>query len=287
MRYAHFNRLNDMKEGKWNMKYGFIGLGNMASAIIHGMITSEKFASTNVYGINRSIGKTELLVDKYAIQAATSIEQLTKEVDVIILAIKPQMFEDVLPTIQKHITDKHIVISIAAGKSLDYLHEQLGKETTIFRVMPNINATIGASTSCYSTLNANDTQKALVEQLFSTVGSIVELPEKLFSIFTTIGCASPAFTYLYIDSLARAAVREGMPKDMALEIAASSVLGSAKMVLESEAHPWALIDQVCSPGGTTIQGVTSLQVNHFESTIYEAVDAVTTKDALLQKQTVK
>lgn len=136
--------------------------------------------------------------------------------------------------------------------------------------MPNINATIGASTSCYSTINASQTHEELVEQLFSTNG-----------------CASPAFTYLYIDSLARAAVREGMPKDMALEIAASSVLGSAKMVLESDSHQWALIDQVCSPGGTTIQGVTSLQVNHFESTIYAAVDAVTAKDAMIQKQTVK
>ena len=269
------------------MKYGFIGLGNMASAIIHGMITSDQFAPTDVYGINRSSEKTTKLVIKYAIQAASSIEQLMQEVDVIIIAVKPQMFEDVIPTIQQHLTDNHVIISIAAGKSLEYLHDQLGQSTPIFRVMPNINATIGASTSCFSTLSATDSQKALVEQLFSTVGTIVELPEKLFSIFTTIGCASPAFTYLYIDSLARAAVREGMPKDMALEIAASSVLGSAKMVLESDSHPWALIDQVCSPGGTTIQGVTSLQVNHFESTIYDAVDAVTNKDALLQKQTAK
>lgn len=269
------------------MKYGFIGLGNMASAIIHGMITSNQFASTDVYGINRSPEKTTKLVNKYAIQAAASIEQLVQEVDVIIIAVKPQMFEDVMPAIQQHLTDQQVVISIAAGKSLDYLHAQLGQNTPIFRVMPNINATIGASTSCFSTLSATDEQKAMIEQLFSTVGTIIELPEKLFSIFTTIGCASPAFTYLYIDSLARAAVREGMPKDMALEIAASSVLGSAKMVLESDSHPWALIDQVCSPGGTTIQGVTSLQVNHFESTIYDAVDAVTNKDAMLQKQTVK
>ncbi|MER2028156.1 MAG: pyrroline-5-carboxylate reductase [Solibacillus sp.] len=269
------------------MKFGFIGLGNMAGAIIHGMITSEQFNAADVYGMNRSREKTDDLVHKYGIQAADTIEQLIKQVDVIVIAVKPQMFEDVLPEIKQHLTNKHIVISIAAGKSLDYLHEELGSETSIFRVMPNINATIGASTSCYSTQNASAGQKAIVEKLFATVGTIVELPENLFSIFTTIGCASPAFTYLYIDSLARAAVREGMPKDMALQIAASSVLGSAQMVLQSDSHPWALIDQVCSPGGTTIQGVTSLQVNHFESTIYEAVDAVTNRDTFLQKQTVK
>ena len=269
------------------MKFGFIGLGNMAGAIIHGMITSQQFNAADVYGMNRSREKTEDLVNKYSIQAADTIEQIMEQVDVIVIAVKPQMFEDVLPTIKKHLTDKHIVISIAAGKSLEYLHEELGSETSIFRVMPNINATIGASTSCYSTQQASAGQKAIIEKLFATVGTIVELPENLFSIFTTIGCASPAFTYLYIDSLARAAVREGMPKDMALQIAASSVLGSAQMVLQSDSHPWALIDQVCSPGGTTIQGVTSLQVNHFESTIYEAVDAVTNRDTFLQKQTVK
>lgn len=269
------------------MKFGFIGLGNMASAIIHGMITSQQFNATDVYGINRSPEKTENLVTKYAIQSANSIEQLMNNVDVVIIAVKPQMFDSVIPSIKQYLTAKHIIISIAAGKSLSNLHDELGAQTAIFRVMPNINATIGASTSCFSTLVANDDQKEIVEKLFATVGTIVELPENLFSIFTTIGCASPAFTYLYIDSLARAAVREGMPKDMALEIAASSVLGSAKMVLQSESHPWALIDQVCSPGGTTIQGVTSLQVNHFESTIYEAVEAVTNRDAALQKQTVK
>ena len=269
------------------MKYGFIGLGNMATAIIHGMISSKQFDAKDIFGINRSYNKTANLVKSYGIQASNSIEELTKEVDVIIIAVKPQMFDDVIPTLQQLVTKDQIVISIAAGKSLVYLHEQFGQDQTIFRVMPNINATIGASTSCFSTQQATDQQKELITQLFSTVGTIVELPEKLFSIFTTIGCASPAFTYLYIDSLARAAVREGMPKEMALEIAASSVLGSAKMVLQSESHPWALIDQVCSPGGTTIQGITSLQVNHFESTIYEAVDAVTNKDALLQKETVK
>lgn len=266
------------------MKYGFIGLGNMASAIIKGMVASGEFEATSIYGINRSQKKTDALVQMYGIQAASSIEELIQNVDVIVIAVKPQMFPDVLPTIKQHLTDNHLVISIAAGKSLEYLQQSFLPTTTVFRVMPNINATIGASTSCYSTQSTNVDQKNLVEQLFSTVGTIVELPENLFSIFTTIGCSSPAFTYLYIDSLARAAVREGMPKQMALEIAASSVLGSAQMVLQSEAHPWALIDQVCSPGGTTIQGVTSLQVNHFESTIYDAVDAVTNKDALLQKE---
>lgn len=261
------------------MKYGFIGLGNMASAIIKGMVGSGQFEASDIYGINRSTQKTDALVDAYGITASSSIQELMSHVDIIILSVKPQMLPDVLPIVKENLCDGQVIISIAAGKTLDYLQQQLHPTTPVFRVMPNINAMIGASTSCYSTkVNTTDDQKLLVERLFSTVGTIVDLPENLFSIFTTIGCSSPAFTYLYIDSLARAAVREGMPKQMALDIAASSVLGSAKMVLQSEEHPWSLIDQVCSPGGTTIQGVTSLQINHFESTIYDAVDAVTNKD---------
>ncbi|MEO4052095.1 pyrroline-5-carboxylate reductase [Solibacillus sp. CAU 1738] len=261
------------------MKYGFIGLGNMSSAIIKGMIASNLFEATSIYGMNRTKSKTDKLVAEQGINACDTIEQLVKTVDVIVLGVKPQMLPDVLPTIREHLRNNHIVISLAAGKTLDYLQQNLYEDTTIFRVMPNINAMIGSSTSSYTTNSSTSSEhKQLVERLFSTVGSIVELPEHLFSIFTTIGCASPAFTYLYIDSLARAAVREGMPKQMALEIAASSVLGSAQMVLQSDEHPWALIDQVCSPGGTTIQGITSLQINHFESTIYDAVAAVTNKD---------
>ena len=265
------------------MNYGFIGLGNMAKAIIKGMIGSNTFDATSIYGMNRSHEKTEGLVKEHGIRACTTVEEIMAISDVVVLAVKPQVLPSVLPTVRQNLRDGQIIISIAAGKTLQYLQENLSEETTIFRVMPNINAMIGASTSCYSTSQATSSaHKRLVEEMFATVGSIVELPENLFSIFTTIGCASPAFTYLYIDSLARAAVREGMPKQMALEIAASSVLGSAKMVLESSDHPWSLIDQVCSPGGTTIQGVTSLQINHFESTIYDAVAAVTNKDKSLQ-----
>lgn len=265
------------------MNYGFIGLGNMATAIIKGMILSDSFEAASIYGINRSFEKTEALVKEYNINACTTIEELMEKSDVVVLAVKPQVLPSILPDVRQYLRQGQIIISIAAGKTLKYLQDHLNEETTIFRVMPNMNAVIGASTSCFSTNPSTSiAHKQIVEEMFATVGSIVELPENLFSIFTTIGCASPAFTYLYIDSLARAAVREGMPKQMALEIAASSVLGSAKMVLESSDHPWSLIDQVCSPGGTTIQGVTSLQINHFESTIYDAVAAVTNKDKSLQ-----
>ncbi len=265
------------------MNYGFIGLGNMATAIIKGMATSPTFDVKNIYGMNRSYEKTDALVQQYGIQGCTTIAELMEASDVVVLAVKPQVLPSILPTVKACLRKEQIVISVAAGKTLAYFQENLNQHPSIFRVMPNINAVIGASTSCYSTPAATSrAHKHLVEEMFQTIGTIVELPENLFSVFTTIGCASPAFTYLYIDSLARAAVREGMPKEMALEIAANSVLGSAKMILASNEHPMALVDQVCSPGGTTIQGITSLQANRFEGVIHDAVAAVTQKDHSLR-----
>ena len=114
--------------------------------------------------------------------------------------------------------------------------------------------------------------------MFQTIGTVAEVEESQVDVFSVIGGAAPAFAYLYIDALARAAVKAGMPKKQALEITAATVLGSAKMVLESGEHPWALVDQVCSPGGTTIEGVTALQANGFESTLCKAFDAVLEKD---------
>ncbi|MFJ7914632.1 MULTISPECIES: pyrroline-5-carboxylate reductase [unclassified Lysinibacillus] len=266
------------------MKYGFIGLGNMTTAIIKGMCTSGNFNPTFIYGYNRTEAKTTKLTTSYGIQAASSIEDIMSNCDVIILGVKPQMLPDVLPEVKKHLQDNHVIVSIAAGKNISYFQGYLSEVTPIIRVMPNINALIGASTSCFTASEpVSDMQLQYVVSLFETVGTIIEVPEHLFSIFTTIGGASPAFTYMYIDALARAAVREGMPKSMALDIAANAVLGSAKMIIQSQEHPWALVDQVCSPGGTTIQGVSSLQSNHFETTIHDAVAAVTNKDRNLSK----
>lgn len=265
------------------LTYGFIGLGNMSTAIIKGMLASGDILPEQIYGMNRSLQKTKQLAEQFTIQPTTSIVELMKSSNVIIIGVKPQNLEEVLPIIKENMNEHHIIVSIAAGKSLHYLEQHLQTTRPIFRIMPNINAVVGASTSCYSTNVSNEEAKQIVENIFSNVGTIIELPESLFSTFTSIGCASPAFTYLYIDALARAGVKEGMSKEMALKIAASSVLGSAKMILESNEHPWTLIDQVCSPGGTTIRGVTELQHNNFESTVYKAVQAVSDRDAELNK----
>ncbi|MGX9134815.1 pyrroline-5-carboxylate reductase [Rummeliibacillus sp. JY-2-4R] len=263
------------------MKYGFIGLGNMATAIIKGMVKSEQFPAEDILGYNRSSYKTEQLVQVYQITGCNSLQEVMKA-DVIILAVQPQTFTELLPNVNELLKDNQVVISIAAGKSIANIETLLPNATSIIRVMPNINAIVGASTTCFSASSKATAQdKEMVTKLFETIGSMIELPEDQFTIFSAIAGASPAFSYLYIDTLARAAVRAGMDKKQALEIASSAVFGSAKMIIESDEHPWELVDQVCSPGGTTIEGVTSLQNDHFESTIFDAVNAVIEKDQTL------
>lgn len=262
------------------MRYGFIGLGNMASAIIQGAIASGKFAAEDIYGYNHHIEKAQALHEKCSMRICATLLELLEQSEVVILAVKPQVLPELLPQIKEHCDGKKIV-SIAAGKTLQYFEAQLG-DLPVIRVMPNINAKVFASTSgiCANRYASIEDIQA-VRALFETVGTVLELPEKQFSAFAAVAGASPAFSYMYIDALAKAGVRAGLSRKNALAAAAGAVLGSAKMVLESETHPCELADQVCSPGGTTIEGVCVLHSGAFEGVVEEAVDAVIEKESRL------
>ena len=263
------------------MKYSFIGLGNMATAIAGGMIRSGEFAHDIICGCDISREMCDRAHDRLGIDAVTDTLSCISDADVVIVAVKPQVTESVFAQIKEHVGGK-LIISIAAGKSISYLENGLGADKSIVRVMPNINAMVGAATCAYTANSCvSDGQKEIARRIFATVGTATELPEKLFSIFTAIGGSSPAFAYMYIDALARAGVAHGMTKAQALEIAASTVYGSAKMIMESGLHPMELCDRVCSPAGTTIDGVLSLQANGFESAVHAAVNAVVEKDKKL------
>lgn len=259
------------------MQYGFIGLGNMGAAIIRGMILSGQFEDDRIIGFDSN----KELAGNLGIYTAGSIKELVETADYVILAVKPQVLPNVLPEVKKYSGEK-LVISIAAGKTISFLENELGKKRPVIRVMPNINARVLAATSAYcANQTAGKEEKKVVEDIFSSVGSVIELPEKQLAIFSAIAGASPAFTYMYIDALARAACKAGMPKKEALAIASSAVYGSAKMLTESAVHPMQLVDEVCSPGGTTIEGVAVLQDMGFESGVRQAVEAVIAKDEKL------
>ena len=265
------------------MKIGFIGCGNMATAIIDGVIKSGCIDCGDIYIYDINKDTVNSRIEKYKVNACKNEAEAVKICDAVVLAVKPNVLTSVLEKINIALTESDtLIISIAAGKTIEFIRNTLSHGNRIIRVMPNINATVGASMTAYTAnSNATDDDKALCEKIFGSVGEIIELDEKQFPVFGVIGGCAPAFAYMFIDSLARAAVKNGMSKDTALKTAAQTVLGSAEMILKSKNHPWELVDKVCSPGGTTIEGVTSLQNDGFETAIHNAVDRAIAKDSKL------
>lgn len=265
------------------MNIGFIGCGNMASAIIKGIVESKAIDANNVFVFDTSIEKATVLHNEYSINVCENENQVAIESDYIVLAVKPNVLSTVLKKIDSVIKGENkVLISIAAGKTISFIAENLTQDNKIIRVMPNINAKVQAACCayCYNDL-VEDNDKEIIEKIFNSVGSITALDESYFPLFGVIGGCAPAFAYMFIDELARAAVKHGMAKETALKFAAQTVMGSAKMVLESGIHPYQLIDMVCSPGGTTIEGVLSLQKDGFDNAVHNAVDKAVEKDKKL------
>ena len=203
--------------------------------------------------------------------------------DTLVLAVKPQVLPAVLPALSATLhRSRPLVISIAAGKTLASLEELLGEGLPLIRVMPNINAKVNESISAFcGNRLTEEGHKAVVRRIFEAVGEVIELEEKLFSAFSVIASCSPAYTLLYVDALAQAGVQFGIPKPLALKIASQAVLGTTRLLQETGEHPRALADQVCSPGGTTIAGVCSLQKDAFEAAVVAAAQASLDRDKQL------
>lgn len=266
------------------MKLGFIGAGNMATAIIKGLLAKEFLPASDIYITTSSPEHTETVSKTLGIQAAHSNADLIKKVDTVVIAVKPHIAPIVLNEQRKLLAkEQPLLISIASGLTLDNLAELTSPDQKIIKVMPNMNVTIGQSVSaiCSNHL-VNNEEMTRVANLFNVVGSTYEIAEKDFRNFTALAGCSPAFTYLYIDAMSRAAVKNGLPKKLATKIAAEAVKGSAQMVLDSDDTPWDLIDKVCSPGGTTIAGLVALEEDHFMATVIKGLEATIKRDQELE-----
>ena len=264
------------------MIYGFIGLGNMAGAILRGMHRSGDFAEDTLCGFNRSPGKTQTLRQEIGLKAMESARDVVEASDVVVLGVKPQMLPEVLPEIADLVTPEKLVVTIAAGKQLGYYAQAFGSDVPVVRVMPNINAKVGqaASAVCGNAV-ATEAQVARVRAMFRSVGTVYDIPEHQFSAFSALAGASGAFIHIYIDALASAGVKAGFSRPMAEALATQATLGAAMLTRESDEHPIALCDQVTSPGGTTIEGVHMLKKLGFETAVQQAVQAIIEKDQSL------
>ena len=266
------------------MKYGVIGLGNMASAIVLGMHKNGMFENNSICGYDCDEKKMQALADQVGLQPCASARDVVLDSDVVLLAVKPQVMPDVLLQIKDAVDSTKLIVTIAAGKPLAFYEQAFGEKQPVVRVMPNINARVQAAASAICPNEAaTQAQTDIVRAMFESIGRVWQLPEQHFAAFAAIGGASGAFVYLYIDALASAGVKAGLPRDLAQEIACATVLGSAKLQMASDEHPARLCDQVCSPGGTTIEGVHVLKKLGFESAVQQAIDAIIEKDHKLAK----
>ena len=257
------------------MKIGFIGLGNMATAMIGGMLQKEIAAPGDIIGSARTEATAEKVKGKFDITTTTDNTKVAEAADVLFLAVKPLFFPEVIAEIREQVRPETLVVSIAAGRTLDYLKEAFGRpELKLIRCMPNTPALVleGCTGVC-TRENVTEEDLEIVLSLLRSFGIASVVPERLMDVVVGVSGSSPAYVFMFIEAMADEAVAAGMPRKQAYEFAAQSVLGSAKMVLETGKHPGELKDMVCSPGGTTIQAVKVLEEKGMRAAVMDAMEA--------------
>ena len=256
------------------MKTGFIGTGNMGGAILKGYSSCALKEGNEIIAYNRTRAKAEAIAKDHPITIAGSIEELVKEADIVLLGVEPQNFDDVMPKIAPHFTEEKIFISIAAGITRAYLEGHLGKDAKIVRTMPNTPIMFGlGTTAMVRNSNVSDVDFEKARAIFEAGGITGEVSEDLIGAVIGVSGSSPAYTYMYIDALTKVGAANGMDEEMSKRFAAQAVMGAARMVLESDETPEQLRDNVCSPGGTTIEAVKKLIENGFEKNVIEGAQA--------------
>jgi len=265
------------------MKIGFIGLGNMATAMIGGILQQKRVEPQDIIGSARTEATKELVKSKFNITIAESNKQVAEQSDILFLAVKPIFFPEVISEIKEAVKESTLVVSIAAGKTLDYLRESFGRpECKLIRCMPNTPALV--LEGCTGVCAGDNVTKEELEQvllLLRSFGTASVVPERLMDVVVGVSGSSPAYVFMFIEAMADEAVAAGMPRSQAYEFAAQSVLGSAKMVLETGRHPGELKDMVCSPGGTTIQAVKVLEEKGMRAAVMDAMEACIEKSKSL------
>ena len=256
------------------MKITFIGCGNMGKAIMGGLIKSGICRPDEIAAADPSDAQRRAVAEEYGVTAVNDNVLAVKGADVVILAVKPQVMEGVLAGIRDALTTEQLIMSIAAGKTLSFLTNGLGSDKRIIRCMPNTPALVGEGMTEYAPgPNATPEDKETAKKILMSFGKCTELPEHLIDAAGAVAGCGPAYFYMMIEAMADGGVAEGLPRAAAYELAAQTMLGSAKMVLESGRHPGDLKDMVTSPAGSTIEGVAELEDGGFRGTVMRAVRA--------------
>lgn len=264
---------------------GFIGAGNMAEALIRGLLEARLVTADQIIASDIVEAKRQQIHQRHGIQTVTEGRDVATKASILVLAVKPQDMEAALKGIAASVDRTKTIISVAAGITIAFIAERLPAKARIIRAMPNAPALVlagaaGIAKGEYAT--AEDLQ--LAEAIFAAVGKAVVVEEKHLDAVTGLSGSGPAYAFLFIEALADAGVKMGLTREVARLLAAQTVLGAAKMVLESGRHPAELKDMVASPGGTTIAGLHVLERGGLRGTLIEAVEAATIRSRELGRR---
>ena len=260
------------------MKIGFIGCGNMGSAMIGGILKNGVFEKNEIIVSNLTEEGSRRSREKLGVVTTLDNCEVVKTANIVILAVKPQFYEEVIGEIKSFLTPQHMIVGIAPGKTLAWLEEKFGKPVKLVRTMSNTPAMVqeGMTGVCKNTY-VTESEMEHVCDILRGFGEVEIIPERLIDAVVTVSGSSPAYVFMMIEAMADAAVAEGMPRKQAYKFAAKAVMGSAKMVLETGKHPGELKDMVCSPAGTTIEAVKVLEAAGFRSALMEAMEVCAEK----------
>jgi len=262
-----------MLKGK---KIGFIGGGKMGNVLISGILSHNLMPADKITVSDVAKDRLEDIKKTYGVRGTADNKKIVKDADIVILAVKPQIMAAVLKEIARAINKSKLIISIAAGISTQYIEGLLKKEARVIRVMPNTPALIGEGAAAITSgSHATDEDFAITRYIFEAVGITVSVTEDLMDAVTGLSGSGPAYGFVIIDALADAGVNMGLSRDIALKLAAQTLLGAAKLCLKGDKHPAELRDMVTSPGGTTIAGLKALEEGKLRATLIAAVEAAT------------
>ncbi len=265
------------------MKIGFIGCGNMGEAILKGILSNKEEKEVFVY--EKSEDQMEKLLERYKIEKVEDEIKLVERSEVIFLGVKPNICNSVLEKIKDNLGKEKILISMAAGVTLESIEDIIDTDKKVVRIMPNTPAFVGEAMTSYTpNSNVNNSEEKVILKLLKTFGEVEKVEEGMIHAVIGASGSSPAYVFMFIEAMADAAVLYGMPRKKAYKFAAQAVLGSAKMVLDTGMHPGELKDMVCSPGGTTIEAVGELEKQGLKSSVIEAMKKCMDKSIKMSKK---
>jgi len=261
--------------GKKQQTLAFIGGGNMAEALIKGVLAGENAPSpANIHVAEPKEARRAWLADTYGVTVHADNKKALKGARMVVLAVKPQIIDAVLREVQDEISDRQVVVSIAAGVPIARLQSHLYADSRVVRVMPNTPSLVGEGAAAMAPgprVTASELEE--VRALLAAVGKVVVVAEEQMDAVTALSGSGPAYVFVMIEALADGGVKMGLPRDVAMVLAAQTVLGSGRMVLQTGTHPAALKDMVTSPGGTTAAGLHVLETAGMRGAVIGAVEA--------------